>query len=293
MIRFIAVFVVSSSVLLSQAQAGFEFLAPKGGMAPRAEVSTPPAAPQPILPKSQMMPTPVAPPVMPPNAFPAAPVMAQPLNNVAPPPAPTGQEQVMRSLEKPFKTGLYIDPYPLRTQDNIAMVPSSQSVAQGMAENGGGLTPVQLGAGMTSGAKAQKANNQKAMNGFEPPRPPMQPMMASSGLTPIPGGEPAPLPNVAGIEQAYRDNSYSAQQIPVQYANAVGFGKELPLELALSQVIPEGFTYDIVGEVNESATVSWEGGEPWNVVLNNMLRTQNMTAIINGDQVTIQPMARL
>lgn len=274
---------LSSNALISEAWAGFEFLAPKAEMAPRAEVSKmPPAVPQPIMPAA---------PMLPPNAYPAAPVMMQPLNNmpapVAPPPAVDYKAQPAAPVLQMKNTGgLFIDPYPLRNKTNVAMAPSSQSVAQSMAEQSGGLTPVQLGSGMTSGAKAQK-HAASAM-----PRPPMRQGFAN-GLTPIPGGEPAPLPDVAGIEEAYRNPAYSKQNVPVKYANAVGFGSELPMELALSQIVPSGFTYEIIGKVDKNATVSWEGGEPWNVVLNNMLRTQNMTAVINGDQVTIQPMARL
>lgn len=290
MLRFSTLIAVSFFIAMPNAQAGFEFLGPKGGMAPqanKAQVSKAPTAPQPIAPQQQYM-QPVPAPVIAPNAYPATPVMRAP---IAPPPAPTykaAPQQQLRPVGQPKKSGLYIDPFPLRSQNNVAMQPSGNSVAQGMAENGGGLTPVQLGSGMTSAAKAQSAQRQASTM----PRPPMRPNMMQKGLTPIPGGEPAPLPNVAGIEDAYRNAELNIEQIPVNYANAVGFGKDLPLELALSQIVPAGFTYDIKGNVGQNVMVSWEGGQPWNVVLNDMLRPIGMTAVVNNDKVTIQPMAR-
>lgn len=289
MFRFSTLIAIIFFIAMPNAQAGFEFLGPKGGMAPqadKAQVSKSPAAPQPIAPQQQYM-QPVPAPVMAPNAYPAAPVMGAPIA----PPAPNYQaapQQQLRPVMQPKTTGLYIDPFPLRTQNNVAMQPSGNFVAQAMAENGGGLTPVQLGAGMTSGAKAQNAQRQAATI----PRPPMRPNMIQKGLTPIPGGEPAPLPNVAGIEDAYRNAALNIEQIPVDYANAVGFGKDLPLELALSQIVPAGFTYDIKGNAGQNMMVSWEGGQPWNIVLNDMLRSIGMTAVVNNDRVVIQPIAR-
>lgn len=284
MFRFSTLIAVSFLFAAPTAQAGFEFLGPNGGMAPqtnKVEVSRAPAAvPQPIMPQQQYMPAPV----MAPNAFPAAPVIRTP---VAPPSAPSYQavpQQQLRPIMQPKTTGLYIDPFPLRNNSNAAAQQTGQSVSQAMAENGGGLTPVQLGAGMTTGAKASAMNNVAIMR-----RPPLRPQ----GLTPIPGGEPAPLPNVAGIEDTYRNAELNIEQISVNYANAVGFGKDLPLELALSQIVPTGFNYDVEGSTGQNVMVSWEGGQPWNVVLNDMLRPIGMTAVVNNDQVTIQPMARL
>jgi hypothetical protein len=39
--------------------------------------------------------------------------------------------------------------------------------------------------------------------------------------------------------------------------------------------------------VNVGSTVSWQGGKPWNEVLNDMLATQGMRAVISGSQITI------
>ncbi len=293
-LMLLTIFTVFGSAVvfvISPVQAGFEFLPPKTGMAPHQQ------RPQAVAPPPQnIVPPAVAPMLPPPNAFPAAPVVMAPVSAppmMAPPPVPNLSNNsmpmplaVIPNVPTRKSGGLYIDPYPLNSGGNVASSLSNQSVGQGMAENGGGLTPVQLGAGMTSGARAQapmQVDSRPVLNA-----PPTQ---LNAGITPIPGGEPPPLPNI-GIEQAYRDTSVQSQDIAPQYANAVGFGKELPLELALSQVIPSGFNYELGQNIDQGRMVSWDGGEPWNIVLNNMLRPLNMTAVIQGNEVMIQPLAR-
>lgn len=260
--RFSALMLSAFIITIPVAQAGFEFTPSKAAPAPIQQTVSAPPALEPLA----LIPTPVAP-VAPPMNIPASAPM------------------------KP--KGLYIDPYPLRNQGNTAMMPSDNSVSLAMSEQGGALTPVQLGNGMTTGVKPVKQraaptssqNSNDMMNNAAPVS-----YVASENLTPIPGGEPAPLP---GIMDAYQNSSIQSSDMPKIYANAVGFGRDLPLELAISQIIPADFSHRIMGQLDENATTSWEGGEPWNIVLNNMLRTQNMTAIVQGNEVIIQPMARL
>jgi hypothetical protein len=262
------IFIVLMTAMMngSVAYAGFQFMPPpqKIASAPQRSVINVPQS--------------IAPPVQNNVAgYPAPSVMVEPLNQLAPTPR-----------TQSAKAGrLYIDPYPLRNQSHTQMMPSGQSVMQGMIEKSGRLNPVQLGSGMTTGAKPKNVVAYSASQELPVPRAPN--FNGVNALTPIPGGEPAPLPS---IEAAYRNKNITAQNIPTYYAHAVGFGRDLPLELAVSQVIPKGFSYDL-GGLRKDATLSWEGGEPWNIVLNNMLRTQNMTAIIRGDQVIIQPSAQL
>lgn len=293
MTRLIALILMMLMVNGTVAYAGFEFMPSTQRSVVKQPVQV--ATPQPIAPQmhNNMIGHPAAPvmraPLNQPAPYYAPQVMAPVTPSIAPPPAPTVQPRHV--VNAPKTSSLYIDPYPLRSQKNSKMMPSAQSVAQGMVEKSGRLNPVQLGAGMTTGAKAQYMAAYSASQKLPTPRAPA--LNGSFGrvnnLTPIPGGEPAPLPS---IEAAYSNRNITAQHIPVHYANAVGFGRDLPLELALSQVIPKGFSYNL-GNVNTDGVVSWEGGEPWNVVLNNMLHTKGMIADIRNNQVIIQPLARL
>lgn len=274
---------------ISSAWAGFEWVPPAYNPMP-----TSPSVPMPSYQPygGVLMPAPVAPPMVPsaPNAFPSSPVMSEPLPptsmvppayNVLPPmAAPTPVPS--RNLSK---TGLVIDPYPLRGSGQATTGLTNNSVQQAMAEEAKILHPLHLGAGMTTGAQPKKMPSASVGGrGYE--RKPQGPISGRMGMTPMMGGEPAPLSN---IENAYRQPTPPAQN----YAQAVGFGRDLPLGLALSQIIPSEYSYSFVESVDAGITVSWKGGKPWNQVLQDMLRPKNLTASIEGNRVIIRPSARL
>lgn len=68
---------------------------------------------------------------------------------------------------------------------------------------------------------------------------------------------------------------------------AVGFGKDLPLVTALRQVVPEGYTYVMDDNIAVGKTVSWNGGQPWPVVLNKMAGDVGLQTQIDGKIVRI------
>lgn len=55
--------------------------------------------------------------------------------------------------------------------------------------------------------------------------------------------------------------------VPESFAVVEGFGKEMPLALALSQIVPAEYAYAFGEGVNPGMRVSWNGGAPWNDVL--------------------------
>jgi len=71
---------------------------------------------------------------------------------------------------------------------------------------------------------------------------------------------------------------------------AVGFGDNLPLVTALEQVIPGNYTYSIAPELERGQTVSWQGGQPWPDVLDNMLASLDYQSRIEGNNVRINAM---
>lgn len=77
------------------------------------------------------------------------------------------------------------------------------------------------------------------------------------------------------------------QSIANENTLAVGFGKNLPLVTALGQVIPDGYTYVMDDNIATGKTVSWNGGQPWPTVLNNMTRDLGLHAQINEKIVRI------
>jgi hypothetical protein len=63
-------------------------------------------------------------------------------------------------------------------------------------------------------------------------------------------------------------------RVPVRAhpAVATGFGKDVPLEFAVRQVVPPAWHVAYAASVNRQTQVSWQGGRPWNETLNGILR---------------------
>jgi len=55
-----------------------------------------------------------------------------------------------------------------------------------------------------------------------------------------------------------------------------GFGADLPLVIALQQVVPPGYQYSFAEGVNLGQPVSWEGGKAWKQVLEDMLAKEGL-----------------
>lgn len=126
----------------------------------------------------------------------------------------------------------------------------------------------------------------------------------------VPGGRiPAeqPVPPAPAQEAFYpADNVIESEPLPLplrkpdmavpafppsqgqSFAEAVGFGRDLPLALALSQVVPPDYSYSFSQNVDAGTNVSWQGGKPWDQVLNDMLAPSGLRADIRGRDVMIK-----
>lgn len=94
-----------------------------------------------------------------------------------------------------------------------------------------------------------------------------EPQLTSSPMTPPPGED-----------IAWKKGSYEVVE---------GFGSDMPLALALRQVVPADYAFSFGRGVNPGYLVSWEGGKPWNQVLNDMVQPLNIQARIEGNVVKI------
>ena len=72
------------------------------------------------------------------------------------------------------------------------------------------------------------------------------------------------------------------------YATAYGFAKDMPLALALRQIVPASYAFSFETDVNIGTRVSWQGGEPWNTVLKTALGQQNLSATVYDDRILIR-----
>lgn len=76
------------------------------------------------------------------------------------------------------------------------------------------------------------------------------------------------------------------------YETVEGFGRDLPLSLALRQIAPPEYSFRFDG-VDPQETVSWEGGKPWNEVVMDMLDPIRAEMAVTPNHVFIVPKGRL
>jgi hypothetical protein len=100
----------------------------------------------------------------------------------------------------------------------------------------------------------------------------------------VDGGQPyaAPSSSAAPASQA-------AISVPQGDFDVIeGFGADMPLALALQQIVPQGYAYSFGQGVNPGALVTWDGGKPWNQVIASMLAPLNLEFAIEGTRVHIR-----
>lgn len=261
---------------------------------PVAPVTAIPApAPSPMTPMP--MPSPVGQP-MAPMAAPMPLSGPVPMGVPAPLPGPA-------PVAMPKKTALYIDPYPLKSggaPSAVSPEPASRAVNQSLAEHAGVLHPLPLGDGQYTGAKPYRVSEfarhamKTSHKGMAPPPVPHQGF--NKAITPMMGGEPTPLPGMATGGTAMYDNGVMrgspmappGHSYSYNYTDAVGFGRNIPLSLALSQIVPSEFSRQVSPTIDQEMSVSWSGGKPWNQVLSDMLREKNLSAEVHGNTVIIR-----
>ncbi len=289
-----AVFAICAS---APAYAGFQFSAPPvQQQAAPVQRYAPADAPMPIVP-------------------------AAPVESVALSPMPVEEVLAADPAPRPAQSqnsgALVINPYPLQQQGAVATHNGGAlSLDQAMLEETGQLKAVATpGSRSNAGAIARASvTSRYDRNAVVPPRKPVSEQFDyGSGLTPIPGGEGPGLysgqvsrqeierqpvmPRPAAVAPAaYNNAAVASAPVPRgpnagQFADAVGFGRDLPLALALSQVVPPEYSFSFANNVDAGETVSWQGGKSWDAVLNDMLAPHGLRAIISGNQVTIQSAA--
>ncbi|MFA7457059.1 MAG: hypothetical protein WCY57_06390, partial [Micavibrio sp.] len=207
------------------------------------------------------------------------------------------------AMARPAASGLTINPYPLQSSTAAtthADAEMNMQIERGMMEANGQLRPVAVpGKRMSGLERAQQAAAEAAafdpasydaqdgeiveMTIAPPPRKPSIPQIAARA----PSGRPAAHQQTASSSPA------PVRAAPAQmqsYPEAVGFGRDLPLALALRQIVPAEYNYSFAQNIDLGANVSWEGGKPWNEVLQDMLSGTGFYADIRGNEVRIRNM---
>lgn len=263
-----------------------------GAVTPYPQPRMPSYAPQPMAAPS---PRPVATPALAPT--PMTPMaVGKPMGVPAPLPGPA-------PVAAPKKTALYINPYPMKSggaPSAVSPEPASRAVNQALAEHAGVLHPLPLGDGQYTGAKPYRVSEfpRHAMKSpnkeMAPPAVPAS--ISNQAMTPMMGGEPTPLSGMtAGGTAMYNNTAMTGRPMAPSghsynytYTDAVGFGRNIPLSLALSQIVPSEFSRQVSPTIDQEMSVSWSGGKPWDQVLNDMLSEKNLRAEVHGNTVVIR-----
>ncbi len=70
-----------------------------------------------------------------------------------------------------------------------------------------------------------------------------------------------------------------------------GFGTDLPLTIALQQIVPPEYKVSFATGVNPDVSVSWQGEKPWKQVLADMLAAQGLSSSFRDKVVVVAPLA--
>jgi hypothetical protein len=84
-------------------------------------------------------------------------------------------------------------------------------------------------------------------------------------------------------------SSFSSTSVSANSAYEVseGFGSDLPLVMAIRQIVPAKYGFVFDEGVDLSSKVSWQGGKAWDAVLQDALVPVGLSASVRGDVVSI------
>lgn len=95
------------------------------------------------------------------------------------------------------------------------------------------------------------------------------------------------LPSLPYAATSYMPAPPTPGERPV-YDDVAGFGRDLPLVLVLRQVVPPSYSFSFDPGINQGVRISWNGGKPWNEVLEDALRPLELRVAISGDNVRVR-----
>lgn len=115
-------------------------------------------------------------------------------------------------------------------------------------------------------------------------------------VTPMPGEDaeaPAATVEEVATEPLPEEAAEAADQSPglaVTELDAdvvTGYGENLPLIIALRQIVPAEYQFAFAEGVDLSTPVSWDGGRSWTELLDDVMKSVNLRAEINEKMVSI------
>lgn len=88
---------------------------------------------------------------------------------------------------------------------------------------------------------------------------------------------PAPVQNLETLAPPAKLNAEPLVEVSSSEEGQLeGFGRNLPLAMAVTQVLPAGYSVSFAKGVNPGDKVSWSGGKPWRQALSDMLASRRL-----------------
>ena len=106
------------------------------------------------------------------------------------------------------------------------------------------------------------------------------PVYSAPVAAPVPVVAPAPIPVRAP----------AAASVGSDFVQ--GFADQVPLAVAMRQVLPNDYSFTAAEGVDQSTLVSWQGGRSWRDVMNGMLSSSGMAASVNDHMVVVEKVVR-
>ena len=89
--------------------------------------------------------------------------------------------------------------------------------------------------------------------------------------------------------RTHRSPAPQASKTPARASIADGFGKGVPLRVAMLQILPPTWTAQFGQGVDAEQAVDWSGGKPWQAVLRDVVQPLHLRATVSGSTVRIDP----
>ncbi len=98
---------------------------------------------------------------------------------------------------------------------------------------------------------------------------------------------PARAPEHVLVPPASAQKDMAAQGKELDAKPVKGFANDIPLTVALRQILPSDYGFSMAQDVDAGALVSWRGGAPWRQTLSDMLHVAGLGMQEDGQMIRI------